>query len=214
MAWTSPPWGDRPSVQFGWEQKLYNVVKVCAGRASAVVAHTAKTAYALFPALGLRNALSIRIAMLLFHTIFHLELLGRKYNTPTRGIRSVPVSSYLVLVTDTQREGGMALTMMQGPKAGLGGLAGLSRASSSPQVAMAPVRPGEYAEPKPFSVLRRSRRGCGTLLRAARIGGCGSRGAIFAPPAPAGTGWGYDRANRDTPAVSRIIQDPATALFQ
>src|ERR1022692_5268268 len=91
MAWTSPPWGDRPSVQFGWEQKLYNVVKVCAGRASAVVAHTAKTAYALFPALGLRNALSIRIAMLLFHTIFHLELLGRKYNTPTRGIRSVPV---------------------------------------------------------------------------------------------------------------------------
>ena len=104
-------------------------------------------------------------------------------------------SSYLVLVTDTQREGGMALTMMQGPKAGLGGLAGL-RASSSPQVAMAPVRPGEYAEPKPFFVLRRSRRGCGTLLRASRIGGCGSRGAIFAPPAPAGTGWGYDMIER------------------
>jgi hypothetical protein len=65
VAWTSAAEGSAPFLP----SKLYRVVKVCAGRASAVIAHSTKIAYARFPRFSLANSLAIRfIDVLAFFT--------------------------------------------------------------------------------------------------------------------------------------------------
>jgi hypothetical protein len=56
VAWTSPALGWPPSVP----SKLCSVVKVRAGRTTAVAAQSTKTAYTIFPQFSLANSLTIR----------------------------------------------------------------------------------------------------------------------------------------------------------
>src|ERR1022692_2352111 len=70
--------GSLPSGHPLWEQKLYSVVRVCAGRAIAVVAQRARTAHALFPQFSLLKTLTIRfmVVLLMSYSDFHFWLLA------------------------------------------------------------------------------------------------------------------------------------------
>ena len=68
MAWTSAPLGFEPSVP----SKVYSVVKVCAGRAIVVIAHSPTRAYVLFLQLSLPNALASRF---IFRPFPHIDVL-------------------------------------------------------------------------------------------------------------------------------------------
>src|ERR1017187_10303030 len=86
--------GSLPSVHPLWEQKVYSVVRVCAGRAIAVVAHSTRTAHALVAQFSLLKVLTVRFMVVLL-CLTRISIFGcwRAYGTTRKDalLESVPL---------------------------------------------------------------------------------------------------------------------------
>src|ERR1039457_833028 len=86
--------GSLPSVQPLWELKGYSVVRVCAGRAIAVVTHRTRTAQALVAQFSLLKVLTVRFMVVLL-CLTRISIFGcwRAYGTTRKAalLDSVPL---------------------------------------------------------------------------------------------------------------------------